>query len=103
MVAQPPAFLSTLNLRPPPLEVLLEGRDSYPDETGKWTLMSRLGGKHAALLELLQESRCSSRVEMGMLGNFLSFIKGVKDPFEAQEGRWDFPRDAAGEKVLILR
>ena len=27
---------------------------------------------------------------MGILGNFLSCIKGVKDPFEAQEGRWDF-------------
>ena len=33
-----------------------------------------------------------------MLGNFLSCIKGVKDPFEAQEGRCDFSRDAAVEK-----
>ena len=84
MVAQPPAFLSTLNLRPPPLEVLLEGRDSYPDETGKWTLMSRLGGKHAALLELWRDIWYSSPVETGISGNFLSCIKGVKDPFEAQ-------------------
>ena len=38
-----------------------------------------------------------------MLGNFLSGLKGVKDPFEAQEGRWDFSRDAAGEKGLISR
>ena len=30
-----------------------------------------------------------------MSGNFLSCSKGVKDPFEEQEGRCDFPRDAA--------
>ena len=27
------------------------------------------------------------------MGNFLSCLNGVKDPFEAQEGRWDFSRD----------
>ena len=37
-----------------------------------------------------------------MLGNFLSCVKGVKDPFEAQEGRWDFPRDATAKKGLHL-
>ena len=36
-----------------------------------------------------------------MLGNFLSCIKGVKDPFKAQEGRWDFSRDPAKEKGHI--
>ena len=36
-----------------------------------------------------------------MSGNFLSCRKGVKDPFEVQEGRCDFPRDAAAEKGLI--
>ena len=30
---------------------------------------------------------------MGILGNFLSCIRHVQDPFEAQEGRWDFSRD----------
>ena len=35
-------------------------------------------------LELWQETLCSSRVEMGKSGNFLSCIKGVKDPFESQ-------------------
>ena len=38
-----------------------------------------------------------------MLGNFLSCLKGVKCPFETQEGRWDFSRDTAAEKGLILR
>ena len=32
-----------------------------------------------------------------MVGNFLSCLKGVNDPFEAQEGRWDLSRDAAVE------
>ena len=35
-----------------------------------------------------------------MSGNFLSCCKGVKDPFEVQEGRCDFPRDATAEKGL---
>ena len=43
----------------------------------------------------------SCRVETGMSGNSLSCIEGVKDPFEAQEGRWDFSRDDEREKSLI--
>ena len=39
-----------------------------------------------------------------MSGNFLSCIKGVKDPFEAQEERWDFSQDAKWERPhLTLR
>ena len=41
------------------------------------------------------------RAESGMLGNFLSCIKGVNGPFEAQEGRWHVSRDVAVEKGLI--
>ena len=33
--------------------------------------------------------------------NFLSCFKGVNDPFEAQEGRWDFSRDTAVKKGFI--
>ena len=36
-----------------------------------------------------------------MLGNVLSCCKGMKDPFEVEEGGCDFPRDAAVEKGLI--
>ena len=36
-----------------------------------------------------------------MFGNFLSCSKGVKDPFEVQEGMYDVPLDAAAEKGLI--
>ena len=40
-------------------------------------------------------------METGMSWNFLSCLKGVKDAFEAPEGRWDFCPDAAAEKSLI--
>ena len=40
---------------------------------------------------------------MGMMRKFLSCLKGVKDPFGAQEGRWDFFRDSSEEKGLSLR
>ena len=36
-----------------------------------------------------RDSRASSRVEMGMSGNFLSCSKGVKDPLEVPEFRCD--------------
>ena len=48
-----------------------------------------------------QDSRASSRVEMGMSGNFLSCSKGVKDPLEVQEVRCDKPREASAEIGLI--
>ena len=38
-----------------------------------------------------------------MSENFLSCLKGVKDPFEAQEERWEFSQDATVEKGLISR
>ena len=52
-------------------------------------------------LELWRDPRCSSQVETGIWGNFLNCLKGVKDPFEAQEGRWNFSRDTTVEKCLI--
>ena len=36
-----------------------------------------------------RDSRASSRVEMGMSGNFLSCSKGVKDPLDVPEVRCD--------------
>ena len=90
-------------LRPPPLEGRQECWDSFPDEAGKWTLISRCRGKNGALLELWQDPWCSSVMETGMSGNFWFCIRGAKDPFKAQEGRWDFSRDAAVEKGLISR
>ena len=40
MVARPLEFLSSVKLRPPPPEVRWESRDTFPDEAGKWTLIS---------------------------------------------------------------
>ena len=37
----------------------------------------------------------------GCVGDFFSCIRGVKDPLEAQERRWDSSPDAASEKRLI--
>ena len=37
----------------------------------------------------------------GMLGTFLRCSKGVKDPFEVQEGRCDLPGNSSAEKGLI--
>ena len=45
--------------------------------------------------------RSSSRVQTGMSGIFLSCSKGVKDPFEVQEGRCDLPGNSSAEKGLI--
>ena len=48
-----------------------------------------------------RDSRASSRVETGMLGNFLSCSKDVKDPLEVPEVRCDYPRDASADIGLI--
>ena len=65
-------------MRPPPLEVRRECRDSFLDESGKWTLISILGGITGPPYELWQDPRCSSRLETGMSRNFLSCLNGVK-------------------------
>ena len=101
IVARPLEFLWSFKLRLPLLEVPLEHQDSFPDEARKGTLILRWSGKNGALLEFWQDPRCFSRVEAGMLGNFFSGIKGVKDPFEASEGQWEFSWDTAEEKGLI--
>ncbi|KAI4566051.1 hypothetical protein MJG53_014728 [Ovis ammon polii x Ovis aries] len=48
-----------------------------------------------------RDPRASSRGETGMLGNFLSCSKGVKDPSDFPEVRCDYPRDASAEIDLI--
>ena len=60
-----------------------------------------LSSGNGAPLQFWREPRCSSRVKTGMLWNFLSCSKGVKDPLEVQEGGCDFTGDAAAEKRLI--
>ena len=91
MVACPLEFLSTFMLRAPPLEMRQECRESFLDEAGKGNLILGRGGEKGATLELWLDRQCSSLVETGISGNFLSCSKGLKDPFEVQEGRCDFP------------
>ena len=45
MVARPVEFLSSVKLRPLPLQVRRERQDSFPNEAGKWTFISRRGWK----------------------------------------------------------
>ena len=48
-----------------------------------------------------RDSRASTQVETGMSGNFLSCSKGVKDPLEVPEVRYDLPCEASGQMALI--
>ena len=70
------------------LVVRWERRDSFPGEAVKWTLISRRGGKKGLFLNCFRTLGIP-RVETGMSGNFLNCLKDVKDPFVAQEGRWN--------------
>ena len=68
IVARPLEFLSIFKLRPAPLEVRREARDSFTNKAGKWTLISRWGGENWALFELWLDPRCSTQVETVMSG-----------------------------------
>ena len=55
-----------------------------------------------SLLELRQETQCSSQVQMGLSG-ILELPKGCQVPFCGSRGKVVFlSRDAAVEKALIL-
>ena len=80
-----------------------EHRDSFADEAGEWTLISRGGVENGALFELWCEPQCSFHMGMRISGTFLRCMKGVKYPFAFLEEEWDFSGDTALEKGLILR
>ena len=101
MVSRTLEFLSSFNVRPASSLSVTGTQDSFADEAGEWTLISRRGGGNGALLELWWENQHSSEVQTTMSQNFLSGVQGVKYPFEAQEARWDFSRDAVVGKGLI--
>ena len=65
-----------------PLEMRMENRGSYGVLVGPLVFLSSADGD---------------------VGDFLSCLKGVKDPFRAQEGRCVFSPDAATEKGLSSR
>ena len=81
-------FLSPFLWRAPPLDMRREPRELFPDEAGKGSIISSFQAE-TGLLWMWRDPRASSRVEMGMLGNFLSCSKGVKDPLEVPEVRCD--------------
>ena len=73
-------------------------KDPFEAQEGRWDFSRDATVRKASACiedllifhELRQETWSSSRVETGMSGNLLSCLKDVKDPLEAQEGRWDF-------------
>ena len=96
MVTRPLYFLSSVNETTSPRG--MSGHwDSFLDEAGKWILFSGRRGKTWGLLELWWDTRCYCQVETGMLGNFLSCLKGVKDPFEARGKMGFLSRSRSGK------
>ena len=65
-----------------------EGHNPFLDKAGEFTLISRPGGEKGSD-QVVPGNSVFLSSEMGMLGNFLSCIKGVKYHFEFQEGMWD--------------
>ena len=74
--------------------------NSFPTKQGKDPSSLARRGKRGSP-GCVRDPRASSRVEMGMSGNFLSCSKGVKDPLEVPVVRCDYPREASAEMGLI--
>ena len=81
-------FLSPFLWRAPPLEMAGNAGNSFPTTQGKDPSSGSIRRKRGSS-GCGRDSRASSRVESGMLGNFLSCNKGVKDPLEVPEFRCD--------------
>ena len=77
-----------------------ERREFFPHHAGKGSNLSSYE-EETWLLWMWAGLSCSSRVETGMSGNFLSCSKGVKDPLEVPEVRCDLPGEAKAEMGLI--
>ena len=85
MVARPLEFLSSVKFRPPPLEVRQERRDTFPDEAGKWTLLSNgdwYVGKHFELPQWCKGPFRGSREKV----RFLSRCCRGKEPYLTLRG-----------------
>ena len=80
----------------------LNAGNSLPTTQGK-DPSSRSRRRNRGSFGCGRDSRASSQVETGMLGNFLSCRKGVKDPLKVPEVSCDLPGDASAEMGLISR
>ena len=81
-------FLSLFLWRVPPLEMLCERQEFFPDHAGTGSLLSSEEAETGSS-GCGRDSRASSRVETGMSGKFLSCSKAVKDPLEVPDVRCD--------------
>ena len=93
MVARLLEFLSTFLLTTPPLEMRRKCQESFPNEAGQGTLISSYEVETGLLLMLAGPSVFLSSGD-GYVWELLELQKGVKEPFEVQEGRCDLPLDA---------
>ena len=83
MVAGPLQFLSSVKWRPPPLEVRWKPQIPFPTRQGNGPSSWDEEGKTGTHLQLWWDPLRSSRLESGTSVNFLSCLKGVKEPFKA--------------------
>ena len=67
--------------------------NSFPNKQGK-DPSSRARSQKPGSSGCGRDDRASSLGETGMLGNFLSCTKGVKDPLEVPDVRYDWSREA---------
>ena len=88
-MVEAPWISSRLSCRERPL-LRCDGKagNSFPTTQGK-DPSSRARRQKRGSSGCGRDSRASSRVEMGISGNFLSCSKGVKDPLEVAEVRCD--------------
>ena len=81
-------YLSPFLWRAPAVEMRQKRREFFPDHSGK-DPSSRARRLKRGSSGCGQDSLACSRVETGILGDFLSCSKGVKDPLEVPEVRCD--------------
>ena len=81
-------LLSPFLWRAPPLQMLRERWECFPDQAGKGSLISSYEAETGPS-GCGRDPRASSRVETGMSGNFLNSSKGVKDLLEVPGFRCD--------------
>ena len=81
-------FLSPFLGKAPPLEMCRDGREFFPNHAGNGSLLSSYEAETGLLWKWVELS-CFLSSGDGMSRNFLSCIKGGKDPLEVPDVRCD--------------
>ena len=86
MVARPLEFLSTFQLRAPPLEMRRKCQESFPNEAGQGTLISSYEVETGLLLMLAGPSVFLSSGD-GYVGDLLELQQECEGPFQSSRGK----------------